>query len=403
MDTTLLSKYSQGDLEMTHTFDLNPESLWLEIPQTAQDLAWKQASLLPAQAQQRTYLNLLCQTTLLSQSAEQLGEPWADVTLIENQSFFWELGINGFSVLLDAQRFVIVPSDALEIDEFRIPQEWVDIPNLVADYYLAAQVDPTGKLIRIWGYTSHRHLKEMGHYDPCDRTYSLARDAVIEDINSLWLRRQHFSAEPTQSPILETSSVSLDALTQGLEKLANPTLIFPRRAVAFDLWAAIVSNENWRQMLVERRRQLANPSAESEAVNHLGQWFENRFEAGWQTIHQYISPNLIGAFMVNQVKRAKLLDLTLELLNYQVALMITLGKAEHSTTVQASVYPTGEQIALPPNLKLSILTQTGEVFKEVTSRSDDEFIRYKFDANSGDRFSVSVALGSSSITEMFQV
>jgi hypothetical protein len=49
------------------------------------------------------------------------------------------------------------------------------------------------------------------------------------------------------------------------------------------------------------------------------------------------------------------------------------------------------------------LTQTGEVFKEVTSRSDDEFIRYKFDANSGDCFSVSVALGSSSITEMFQV
>jgi hypothetical protein len=384
---------------MTNTFDLNPESLWLEISETAQDLAWKQASLLPSLVQQRAYLNLLCQTTLLSESVEH----FAGVKLIENRSIFWELGIDGFSALLDAQRLVIVPSDALEIDELRIHQEWVDIPDLVADYYLAAQVDPTEKLIRIWGYTTYPQLKEMGHYSSRDRTYSLERDAVIEDINSLWLRRQHFSVESTQSPILEPSPVSLDVLTQSLEKLADPTLIFPRRAVAFDLWAAIVSNENWRQMLIERRRRLAKPLTAPEAVNHLGQWFENRFEAGWQTIHQAIAPHLIGAFMINQVKRAKLLDLTVELLNYQVALMITLGKTEDSTTVQASVYPTGEQTALPPNLKLSILTQTGEVFKEVTSRSDDEFIRYKFDADSGDRFNVRVTLGSSGVTERFQV
>jgi hypothetical protein len=399
MDKILLPKYSQGDLEMTDMFDLNPESLWIEIPEAAQDLAWKQASLLSASVRQRTYLNLLCQTILFSENIEH----FADARPIGDRSNFWELGIDGFSVLLDVQRFVVVPSDALEIDELRIPQEWVDIPDLVADYYLAAQVDTTEKLLRIWGYTTHRHLKEAGHYDPCDRTYSLERDAVIEDINSLWLRRRHFSAESTQSPIFEPSPVSLDVLAQSLEKLADPMLIFPRRAVAFDLWAAIVGNENWRRMLIERRRLLAKPSIEPEAVNHLGQWFENRFEAGWQTIHQYIAPQLIGAFMINQVKRAKLLDLTVELLNYQVALMITLGKTEDSTTVQASVYPTGEQTALPPNLKLSILTQSGEVFKEVTSRSDDEFIRYKFDADAGDRFKVRVTLGSSSVTEMFQI
>jgi Protein of unknown function (DUF1822) len=399
MAKILLPKYSQRDLEMTDTFDLNPESLWLEIPKAAQDLAWRQASLLSASVRQRAYLNLLCQTILFSENSEH----FADAQPSEDCSNFWELGIDGFSVLLDAQQFIIVPSDALEIDELRISQEWVDIPDLVADYYLAAQVDTTEKLICIWGYTTHRQLKEMGHYDPCDRTYSLERDAVIEDINSLWLRRRHFSAEPTQSPILDPSPVSLDVLAQSLEKLANPTLIFPRRAISFDLWAAIIGNENWRRMLIERRRLLAKPLTETEAVNHLGQWFENRFEAGWQTIHQYIAPHLIGAFMINQVKRAKLLDLTVELLNYQVALMITLGKTEDSTTVQASVYPTGEQTALPPNLKLSILTQTGQVFKEVTSRSDDEFIRYKFDADSGDRFNVRITLGSSSVTEMFQI
>jgi hypothetical protein len=399
MDTTLLSKYSQGDLEMTYTFELNPESLWLKISKTDKDIAWEQSSLFSSQARQRAYLNLLCQTTLQSDSIE----PFAKLKLIENQTFFWELGIDGVSGFLDAQRFVIVPSDALEIDEFRVPQEWVDIPELVADYYLAAQVDLTENLIRILGYTTHRQLKETGHYDPCDRTYSLERDEVTENINSLWLRRQYFSAEPTQSPISEPSPVSLDALTQSLDILANPTLIFPRRAIPFDVWAVIVGNENWRRMLIERRKEHVMPLTASEAINHLSQWFENQFETGWQTIHQFIAPHLIGAFMANQVKRAKLLDLTVELLNYQVALMITLGKTEHSTTVQASLYPTGEHTALPPNLKLSILTQTGEVFKEVTSRSDDEFIRYKFDAESGDHFKVRVTLGSSSVTEIFQV
>jgi Protein of unknown function (DUF1822) len=399
MDTTLLSKYSQGDLEMPDTFDLNPESLWLKIPDSVQASAWEQANKLSFPVRQQAYLNYLCQATILLTTVEH----FVDAQLAEDRSDFWILGINGFSISLDAQQLVIVPSNALDLDELRIPQEWVDVPKLAADYYLAAQVDTAEKLIRIWGYTTHRQLKAVGHYDSCDRTYSLERDAVIEDVNSFWLRRQHFSAESTQSPTLEQSPVSLDALTQSLEKLADPTLIFPRRAVAFDLWAAIVGNENWRRMLIERRRQLANPSTEPEAVNHLGQWFENRFEAGWQTIHQAIAPHLIGAFMVNQVKRAKLLDLTVELLNYQVALMITLGKTEDSTTVQASLYPTGEQTALPPNLKLSILTQTGEVFKEVTSRSDDEFICYRFDADSGDRFDVRVTLGSSSVTEMFQV
>jgi hypothetical protein len=399
MDTTLLSQYGQGDLEMPDTFDLNPESLWLKIPDSVQASAWEQAEKQSFPIRQQAYLNYLCQATILLTTVEH----FVDAQLAEDRSDFWMLGINGFSISLDAQQLVIVPSDALDLDELRIPQEWVDVPKLAADYYLAAQIDTAEKLIRIWGYTTHQQLKAVGHYDPCDRTYSLERDAVIEDINSLWLRCRHFSAESTQSPILEPSHVSLDDLTQSLEKLADPTLIFPRRAVAFDVWAAIVGNENWRRMLIERRTLLAKSSTDPEAVNYLGQWFENRFETGWQTIHQYIAPHLIGAFMINQVKRAKLLDLTVELLNYQVALMITLGKTEDSTTVQASVYPTGEQTALPPNLKLSILTQTDEVFKEVTSRSDDEFIRYKFDADSGDRFKVRVTLGSSSVTEMFQI
>lgn len=285
-------------------------------------------------------------------------------------------------------------------DELRVPQELVDISELAADYYLAAQIDNEERVIRLWGYTIHKKLKEQGNYSRRDRSYFLERNDVTEDLNSLWLIREYFPDEPTRSSIESLPKLSLDKLNQLLETLANPEIIFPRRAVAFEEWGALLANENWRRILVERRTPQSHPKSASAI---LSQWLENKFEEGWQTINELVSPQLIGAFMSNQQKRAKLLDLGLELSKNKVALTIAVTKNEKTVSVQAGVYPTGEQTTLPPNLKLIILTETGEVFKEVASRSDDEFIRYNFEVEQGDKFNVKVALGEASITENFQV
>ncbi len=149
-------------------------------------------------------------------------------------------------------------------------------------------------------------------------------------------------------------------------------------------------------MLVSRR----NPQVQKSTVNKLSAWLDNIVNEGWQSIEQVLSPRLIPSFR-SDIKRVK--DLGLELSGNRLALMITIGKIDTGINIQASVYPTGGKNTLPPNLKLMILSETGELFKEVIALTDDQFIRYRFDAETGDKFQIKVALGDASITEEFEV
>ena len=147
------------------------------------------------------------------------------------------------------------------------------------------------------------------------------------------------------------------------------------------------------------------PETSLDPVN-LIQWFSGVFEEDWQAVNKVISPQLRPAFMNLAVKqeRCKLVDIGLELAGHSVALIMTVEQlSEEGFSVWVQVYPTGNQRSLPPHLNLAILDELGAVFKEVTARSDDECIRYKFEAESGDKFGVKVALGDASVTENFQL
>lgn len=156
---------------------------------------------------------------------------------------------------------------------------------------------------------------------------------------------------------------------------------------------------------------LINQLPEEEQIESDGvilmDWLKECFEVGWQGVQELVSPQLRPVFRATEVKqqeRAKLIDLGLELAGHGVVLIITVREVEPQTvSVRAQVYPTGEAITLPPNLKLSVLTETGAVFKAVTARSDDEFIQYQFKAQQGDCFKIQVALGDVSLTEKFKV
>jgi len=153
--------------------------------------------------------------------------------------------------------------------------------------------------------------------------------------------------------------------------------------------------------------QLPEPEVTESDVVNLLDWFKETFAAGWQAVQELVSPQLRPVFRktdVKQQERAKFIDLGLELAGNAVVLIITVLEVnEQTASIQAQVYPTGEVLTLPPNLKLSVLAETGEVFKEVTARSDDEFIQYQFEAQRGDLFGIQVALGEVSLKEKFRV
>jgi hypothetical protein len=380
-------------------FDLNPDSVWLDISETTKQEMWNYLSSQQFQGDQQTvYLHRLCQAIIVPYFQEQATE----IKLDKEMEEFWVLGVQGFSLQVDNLRFVIVPSDTFDIDEFRIPQEWVDIPELVADYYLAAQVDMEEHSIRIWGGATHRMIKEIGKFQRRDRTYSLGRDEIIEDINVIWLRQKHFAQEPNRAIIPELPTCALDELLDAENILANPDLLFPHRAVAFATWSYILCNKTRRKRVLNR----LNPEkiVKPTCLTRLSQWFEHEFEAVWQNTQELIEDQkLEGVFMSSNIKRAKQIDLKLDLDDTQIILMVTLANIEPRVSVKASLFPSKGHDILPVNLKLMILNEAGEIFKEVISRSDDDSIWYKFEAEKGDRFSAKVQLENTSVTEFFEV
>ena len=92
----------------------------------------------------------------------------------------------------------MIPTEALDISELRVPQEWVDIPNWSADYYAAVQVNVEEGYIRIWGYTSQVNLKEKATYDANEKAYCYRQrrfdfqlEHIMDIAESTLSRRNH--------------------------------------------------------------------------------------------------------------------------------------------------------------------------------------------------------------------
>ncbi|MDF5734551.1 MULTISPECIES: DUF1822 family protein [unclassified Nostoc] len=233
-------------------FTIDSQHLYLEITQSPEEQEQPYST---AGACQRGWINQKCLQAFLPWFKEEIA---ATARVYPNSAAlpsFWEV-VNGTAITFDCDRLVLIPTLAIDDDELRVPQEWVDIPEWVADYYIAVQLNPDDGWMKIFGYTTHQILKTKGVYDPGDRTYSLESEDLISDINVLWVTRQlnepqALRAEITSLvPILKTQAENL------LERLGNPNVKFPRLAVPFSLWGAFLAHSGWRKKLYELRQGL---------------------------------------------------------------------------------------------------------------------------------------------------
>lgn len=108
------------------------------------------------------------------------------------------------------------------------------------------------------------------------------------------------------------------------------------------------------------------------------------------------------------VRRAKLIDLGMQLGSEAVALIVGfMPKADNIIEVFVQVQPTRDRLHLPPHLKISILSQSGEIIMEAEARSDvqgrgiDDCIQLRRSFSLSTHFRVKVALQEASITEDF--
>lgn len=69
---------------------------------------------------------------------------------------------------------------------------------------------------------------------------------------------------------------------------------------------------------------------------------------------------------------------------------------ENAVSVFIELYPKG-QLHLPENISMKILDEDG-VFMESEAREESKYLKYKFDADKGDAFSIEIVLGDSKLT-----
>ena len=231
---------------------LDSHHLYLEIPQSSQ--VSEQNYSTPG-ASRRAWINQLCLEAFLPWLKEEMAPDAKVSPNIASLPSFWEL-FNGTPITFDNYRLILIPTLAVDGDELRVPQEWVDIPQLAADYYIGVEVNPDDSFIKIFGYTTHEKLKNKGFYENNDRNYSLESEDLIDDINVLAVAQQFNTSETLRAEISPLESIPETQATNFLERLGNPEVKFPRLEVPFSVWNSLIAQSSWRKKLYAMRQGL---------------------------------------------------------------------------------------------------------------------------------------------------
>ncbi|BAZ22897.1 hypothetical protein NIES4073_37850 [Kalymmatonema gypsitolerans NIES-4073] len=278
--------FDPGALTLTNTTDM-----WLEISEAEKTKIWEQSQAFSSVNRRwNAYINRLSLNTVLPWLREEYAADATVFPALKALPSIWEV-VNGIGISLGTTRIALIPSEALDLSELRVPQEWVDIPNWSADYYLAVQVNLEEGYIRIWGCTTHAQLKTMGSYDASDRAYCLNGENLISNLSILWMAREICPEEVTHletAPLPELSATQAENL---LQRLGNPRLILPRLAVPFQTWGALLEHGGWRQRLYEQRQGVQQQWSIRQWVQSGVSDFAQKF--GWGSVE--LQPTLAGA------------------------------------------------------------------------------------------------------------
>ena len=458
----------------------SPDQVWLEVSPEQVKQSWPlQQEYSYDVARWTAYKNRLTLNAFLDwfQAESGLEEQPQVLPSRDDLPSIWEL-VNGTAIRVGKTRIVLIP-EAINTDEYEVQAEWIDIPSWAADYYLAVQVNSKDGWLRIWGYTTHKKLKQVGEYNRIKRSYSLKREELIEDLNVMWVARE-FGCD-RQAVIQSLPNLSLAQAETLLTQLSQKTSYSPRLDVSFENWGALLTSDEWRQKLYHRR-----------VANELRQWLSNAVEMGqnlledvWQQVEnifaspeeiavrshktaerpsteeiasviRLVQPNqreqirrhaarLLGKIgtgnsdVINvltellhssqnentcwqaalslgkvdpgnplaAVKKARLIDLKIQSESQAVALVVAImPKADGRIGVflQVQAHP---ETTLPSNLKLTVLSESGETRLEAEARSDlegrgqNKSIELRFSPPPGTYFCVRVTHDNVSVTEDF--
>lgn len=283
-------------------FDLDTDldRVYLEIDPALRATAWSQSQQLVTPASRwRAYLNQVGLQTLLPWIADEITPRVKPMLAMPLLPTIWEwVGGVGIDMRLEGrtERWVLLPTEAIDEDELRVPQEWVDIPSWVGDYYVQMQVNVDDGWVKLAGFATHQALKADGYLDMGDRAYSLPASDLIADINLVSVSQALIPTVSKQASLADSTlssalNLELSQAQQLITRLSNPALLNPRLAVDFARWSALMAHGGWRRQMAEQR--WGRPASFS-----VGQWLQSGItqlaeQIGWQSVS--FQPAAVGA------------------------------------------------------------------------------------------------------------
>jgi Protein of unknown function (DUF1822) len=381
------------------TTPLQTATIWRPISTAQQPQTFSNST-----AQHNTHLNQIC----LQQTQAWLTEIGINSTPTFTPSqiaSIWDV-VNGSALTIEKRRLILIPTDQLDRDELRVPQEWVDIPAWIGDYYLAVQIDLETQSMNIWGYTTHRTLRETGTYNAIDRTYSISSDFLITELDILWMAQLLDLQEITTVPPLP--NLALDRSQTLINQLSHPSPYSPRLDLDFHTWAAVLSNNNLRENLYHRRLQNVNLQSIPLPPLNLSNWLQQEFgqalTQGWDIVNNIMgNQTAIVRSTGEMIERAKLINLQYQLQQTNVVMLVGLQpQTTPEVMISVRIHAAPGTETLPPQLKLSYITDEGEELQTVIARSQDFQIQLPtFTCDLGTTFNIQLQLDGASQIEKF--
>lgn len=336
----------------------NPTDLLLEIPVNVQNRADIQSpSFSNPLSRYQGYINELCLGAVLPWLQEDFApqaKVWPTTTALPS---FWEL-VNGTAVLVDDKRFILVPSETIDLSEIRVPQEWVDLRSWAGNYYLAVQVEADEGYVRVWGYCTHAQLKEQGNYDPSDRTYSLDSTELINDMSVLAVTQELCPQIATRSEIATLPSLPQAQAQNLIARLGKSEILTPRLDIPFSLWGGLIEHGGWRKSLYQQR--LGIPEQWS-----ILQWLQSGVSQvaetiGWERLNLQL--NFLGSRGVEETQPDSILSRQLAIAGQTYELLVILQGEPDEPIWRFQLRNATVGAAIPGGFKLRLLTEDLQPF-----------------------------------------
>jgi hypothetical protein len=142
---------------------------------------------------------------------------------------------------------------------------------------------------------------------------------------------------------------------------------------------------------------LVKPEPITPPPIQLQRWLQQQVEIGWQTVDALLAGRSLNpAFRWMPVQRAK----AIELADRRLAVVVTVTSATQLVTIHLQLCSIDESATLPI-LTLRLLTETREVFREITTAVADTFIQYEFTAEQGEEFAIEISCAAEHIQLCF--